>query len=766
MPRLKRRKFLIGSVSLVGAPVALAVGWASLPLRQRVSSDEPLLVSPGEAALNGWVKVSPDGSLTIMMAAIEMGQGSHTGAAMLLAEEMDADWSKVRLEQAGTDAIYNNQAALVDSLPFFAPDNHGSVRRATEHTVRRILRAIPGLSGTGGSSSIKDLWMPMRQAGAAARAMLVQAAARQWGVPAAECSARNGVVTHPTGKSATFGQLANSAAGEAIPAEITLKSAGDWTLIGRPVHRLDTRDKVTGKAVYGVDVKLDGLLYASVRMCPSVGGSVAKFAQPDAGTTPGVRGYVVLEPVSGGLGSVGMTSGGLAAIAASPYAAMLALARTTIEWNVGPAVGLSSKKVSAALLDALNSGNVSVKRDIGDATRGLKEAARVLEAVYEVPFLAHATMEPMSCTIQFKDGAATVWAASQMPGFARKAVADTLGIPQKKVTLNIPVMGGGFGRRTFTDYIVHAARVAREADGAPVQLLWPREEDMSHDYYRPAYAARYRAGLDSDGQLVALDAVAAGSSIGAGGFMDASAEGAASKFYAIQSFRVAHVTVEHPLPQGIWRSVHNSQNAFFFESFLDEIAHAGGKDPVRLRLDMLRSDPRAERVLEVAARRAAWGSAVQPVANRKVGRGVAVHSCFGSHAAQVVDAAVAADGSIQVTRVVCVVDCGSVVNPQLVRQQLEGAIIFGLSAAMHGEISFENGAVQQSNFHDYAPLRMNECPEIVIVLLDSDEKPGGVGELGTPPVAPALANAVYAATGQRLRRLPLSLITTSTQGKS
>lgn len=750
---MRRRHVLVGSVAVLGAAGGLAVGWALLPQRSRLSGAAPLPTAPGQVALNGWVKLATDGTVTVMMAHVEMGQGTHTGLAMLLADEMDADWARVRVEQASLDPIYNNQAAIRDTLPF-APDEQGLLPRAGRQVLGKLLREIPGLSVTGGSASIADLWLPMREAGASARQLLLQAAAQVWGVPAQDCQARDGRVIHPAGHSLDYGELAVAAAALPLPEAPPLKPAGQRRLIGQPLHRIDTAGKIDGSCRYGADIQLPGQRYASLRLCPSVGGRLADY-RPAADAPAGVMRYVVLEPVPGGRGTSGTTSGGLAAIADSPWAAMRALEMAHIDWTPGPAAGLSSDALLSELSAVARSGPGAVKREVGDVDAGFKGALSVVEADYQVPLLAHATMEPMNCTVMFKDGSAMVWAPTQMPGFTRSAVARVLGIDAAQVTVHTPPLGGGFGRRSISDFAVQAAALAMHTAGAPVQLLWSREQDMSHDYYRPAYAAHYRAGLDADGRILAWLARSAGSSLGASAAMDSSAEGATDKRYALPNLRVEHVGMESPLPLGIWRSVHHSQGAFFFESFMDEVAHAAGRDPLALRRSLLHDQPRALRVLERAAELAGWGSSLPAQPAQRSGRGLALHSCFGSHAAQVVEAAVSADGRIQVLRLICVADCGTVVNPQLVHQQLESAVIFGLSAALRGEITVIDGVVQQSNFHDYAPLRMSETPDILIELIASDAPPGGVGELGTPPVAPALANALCAATGQRLRRLPL-----------
>lgn len=754
MPRLKRRHFVLGTLGAVGA---LVVGWSATPAASRLVPSEPLPAGAGQVALNGWVKVGSDDTVTLMMSQSEMGQGSHTGLAMLLAEEMDATLAQVRLETAGSDAIYNNQAAILDALPFKLGDE-GKVRHATEHVVSKLLRSIPGLSGTGGSSSITDQWLPVREAGASARAMLIGAAAAAWNVPAGECRAEAGRVLHASGKSASFGELAQRAAQQPLATNVALKKPADFKLIGQPSRRIENRAKLDGSAKFGMDELPPGLLYASIAMCPTIGGKVARFDATAAQKLPGVRKVVALAPVAATLIGTGSTSGGVAVIADTPFHAMRAVKALEIEWEHGPAASLSSREMIERLSQTLKSGAGKAQLDEGDVDAAMASAAKTVEAEYRVPFLAHATMEPMNCTARFKDGVATVWAPTQAPGFARGAVASALGIDAKKVELHVTFLGGGFGRRYSTDFVTQAAMLARETDGAPVQLIWSREEDMAHDYYRPAYVARCRAGFDAGGALVAWQTTTAGSSLGAPSFMDTTTDGAWNTAYDFPNARVAHASVESAVTTGVWRSVAHSQNAFFVESFIDECAAAAGKDPVAFRAALLAKDPRHLRVLQRAAELSNWG---QPLADAPDGakraRGIAVHRAFGSIVAQVAEVSVDADRKIRVHRVVCVVDCGVPVNPNLIRQQMEGGIVYGLSAALHGEITIEKGQVQQSNFHDYMPLRMSECPAIETEIVAGSDRPGGVGEPGTPPIAPAVANALFALTGQRLRSLPLKL---------
>ena len=735
------------------------MGWAVLPPRQRLTPDNPLPVNPGQVALNGWVKVSPDDTITVVMNQSELGQGIHTSLAMLLADEMDAAWDKVTLEQSTLDKIYNNQAEIMDALPFQQDDN-GLGRRIARRMVGKIIREVPGLLGTGGSSSVTDLWLPMRQAGASARAALIAAAADTWKVPALECRAESGRVTHSSGKSASFGELAGRAAQMGVPRNVALKDPSAFNMIGKEMHRLDNTAKANGSAVYSLDVTPPGLVYASVAMCPTMGGKVTSFDASAVLKMPGVKKVVKVEPYAGGLASYGAGTGGVAAIADTPWRAMKAAdaMREKITWDHGPAKGLGIRGVMAGQVQALDAGKGKKQLDTGDVEAALKGAVKTILAEYNVPFLAHATMEPMNATVKFKDGAATLWAPAQGPALAVNAVAGVLGIKANKVKLMIPPLGGGFGRRTFVDVVSQAAAVAKETDGAPVQVFWKREEDMMHDYYRPAFTSRHKAGFDAQGKLVAWEAATAGSSMGAPSFADGSSKGAFDTGYGFPNARVTHTAVESLVPTGIWRSVGHSHNAFFTESFMDEAAAAAGKDPVEFRAGLLAEKPRLLKVLKRAAELAEWGKAPAPgPGGEKTARGIAVHPCFGSNIASVAEVYLDDEQKIRVNRVVCVVDCGFALNPNMIRQQLEGGMIFGLSAALQGHITVENGQVQQQNFPDYPPLRMRECPTVVTEIIASTELPGGIGETGVPTIAPAVANAVFALTGKRLRSLPLKL---------
>ncbi len=751
------RRWVLGSL---GAAGALVVGWSVLPARQRLVGATPLPTTATESALNGWVRIAADGAVTVMLAKSEMGQGVMTSLGMILADELDADWSRVTTAQSPIDKIYNNLATVVDGLPFH-PDSDSTVKRVAGWLTAKTMREI-GVMMTGGSSSIKDLWLPMREAGASARAMLVAQAADDWHVPATECVVAAGVVSHPSGKSAPFGPLAARAAQRSVPSGVVLKSPAQFRLIGKPMLRIDSAAKIDGSARFGIDATPPGLLYAAVAMCPTLGGRVVSFDAAAALQRSGVRKVVQVGAHAGG-------TEGVAVIADQPWQAMQAVKLVSVKWDDGAAAAWSSATVMQRLRDELASHDGFAYYATGDVDGALKSAAKLVAAEYTAPYLAHSAMEPINCTVQFKDGAASVWASTQVPGIARATAAKVLGIAPEKVVVHVGFLGGGFGRRLDSDFVGQAAEIALAAGGAPVQTVWSREQDMTHDFYRPACVAHYKAGIDPSGGLVAWTATSAGQAIvhqalgrafglPAAGPDKTTAEGAFDQPYEWPAARIGHRIVDLPIPIGFWRAVGHSHQAFFTESFLDEVAHAAGQDPLVFRLALLKAHPRQRAVLQRAAERAGWGAPMAPDgAGLRRARGVALHQSFGTTVAEVAEVSIDADRRIRVHRVVCVVDCGMPVNPNLIRQQMESSIVFGLGAALHGEIAIDKGRVQQSNFHDQPVLRMDECPVIEVEIMPSGESPEGAGEPGVPPLAPAVANAVFALTGQRLRSLPLKL---------
>ena len=748
----------------MGALGALVIGWGVMPPRQRLTTSTPLKTGKDQAALNGWLKISADNTVTVVMCKSEMGQGAHTGLAMVLAEELDADWARLMIEQSPIDKIYGNVATVVDGLPFH-PDDQGTLRAVASRLTAKTMREV-GIMMTGGSSSIKDLWLPMREAGASARSMLIGAAAAQWKVPAAECSTSAGKVIHTSGKSSTYGELAALAAQQPMPTQPTLKDPANFKLIGQPLRRIEAASKLDGTAQFGIDAQPPGLLYASVAMCPTLGGSVTSFDSTAAAAMPGVKKVFAVGAHNG-------STEGVVVMADTPWHAMQGVKAVTVVWNFGVAATLNTDDIYKQLTQTLDkeSGFAFFKQ--GDVEAALKRASKTITADYRAPYLAHATMEPINATVQVKDGRATVWASTQVPGIARSGVAKVLGLEPEQVDIQVPMLGGGFGRRLEADFIVQAAAIAKEAGGAPVQTMWSREQDITHDFYRPACVSRFTAGFDAAGKLTAWQNTSAGQAIvpqvlkrsfglPAGGPDKTTSEGAYDQPYEWPAARIAHEAVDLPVPVGFWRSVGHSHQAFFKESFVDEAAAAVGQDPVAFRAALLAQHPRHLKVLQRAAELSGWGKPLAAGADGvKRARGVALHQSFGSIVAQVAEVSVVvsanADKTIRVHRVVCVIDCGTAVNPNLIAQQMESGVVFGLSAALHGEITLKAGQVQQSNYHDQAVLRFNECPAIETDIIKSTAHPEGVGEPGTPPIAPAVANALFALTGQRLRSLPLKL---------
>ncbi|SDR52428.1 xanthine dehydrogenase family protein molybdopterin-binding subunit [Paraburkholderia tuberum] len=754
---LTRRTFLLGGASALGG---LLVGWAVVPPRQRLMTSTPLPTQGTEVGLNGWVKIDADNRVTIIVPKAEMGQGIHTGLAMLLAEELDADWPQVKVEEAPIDRIYNAVQSIVDDLPF-RPDDDSYIRRGTVWITSKAVREI-GTMMTGGSSSMNDLWTPMREAGASARVMLIAAAAERWEVPVRECRAEKGYVLHPWGHKATFGELSSMAARQPLPRSVVLKQPADFRLIGQPVRRIEAASKIDGAARFGIDVLPDGLVYASVVMCPTLGGTVAHF---DATPAQKIRGFIkafALPPYAGG-------TGGVAVIADNAFRAMSAVEAINVTWHDGAAAKVSSAAVDSRLVEALDHTDGHVYYHVGNVDNAMSRAARTIEAVYHAPYLAHGAVEPLNCTVQVADGAATVWVSTQMPRLARHHAAKVLGLDVDLVDVQTQLLGGAFGRRLELDFVAQAAAIAREADGRPVQTIWSRAQDFTHDFYRPACAAWLQAGFDEHGKLVAWHAKSAGQAI----VPDALAryygvphipidkttcEGAFDQAYEWPAARVSHEIVELPVPIGFWRSVGHSHQAFFTESFTDEAAAAAGQDPIAFRAMLLVQHPRHLAVLKRVEKLSDWGRPLKPAADgARCARGVALHEAFGSVVAQVAEVSIGANRLIRVHRVVCVIDCGLPVNPNLIRQQMEGGIVFGLSSALQNEITIVNGQVQQKNFVDFPVVRMNGCPAIEVDIMPSQLHPQGVGEPGVPPIAPAVGNAVFALTGQRLRTLPLRL---------
>jgi isoquinoline 1-oxidoreductase subunit beta len=790
---MKRRSLLLSGTGLAGA---LVVGWGLLPARSRLGRPELLTVAAmaerGEGiALNGWLRITPEGRVQLACPKSEMGQGVHTALAMLVAEELDVALSKVRVVDAGHDAIYGNVAMIVGGLPLQPEDSEPG--RETAHT--RVGRWMFGklgrelnINATGGSSSIADLWDPLRQAAATARGQLLGAASLQWKLPLADLLVTDGVVSHPSGPRAHYGELAKQAA-HTPPGEAQPKPRAQWKLIGSAAPRTDIASKSNGSARFGIDVRLPGLVYAAVRHAPALGGSPGAFDATQALALAGVERVLRLPSYAG-------STPALAVIGRTSWHAQRGADALEVDWRARPAGALDSRAILAALETTARdetAGFVFHARG-ADARDKVAASPRKLEAVYRAPYLAHATMEPINCTARVAGGKVEVWAPTQVPGMARALAAQVAGVDLEAVTVHVTYLGGGFGRRLEIDVVGQAVRVAMETGGRPVQLLWSRAEDLMHDFYRPAGVAVMRAALDSDGLVTALAVQSAGDAptprwmeralapqspavaaalvangdlrvpaslqgalrLAAGPLMTpdkTASEGLFDLPYDIPSQRIAHVATKSGVPVGFWRAVGHSHNAFFAESFIDELAHESQYDPVAYRLAMLKDMPRHAAVLTLAAEKAGWGS-VLPAGRA---RGVALHESFDSIVAEVVEVSLNGNGkTARVHRVVCAVDCGTVVNPGIVAQQMESGIVFALSAALYGRIDIDAGVVEQRNFPDYPLLALKDTPVIETHIVPSQRHPGGVGEVSVPPLAPALGNALFALTGRRLRELPLT----------
>jgi len=648
-------------------------------------------------ALNEWIWINRDNAVTLMINHSEMGQGSLTGLAVLFAEELDLELGQVRTVFAPVAACYEN--------------------------------GLWGGQFTGGSSGIRGEWARLRKVAAQTRARLVAAAAQRWGVAAQGCRTEAGRVVHPgSDRRLAYGELAEAAARLAVPGRAALKATSEFRLIGHPQPRLDIPAMALGRTRYGIDLTLPGMRVAAVARCPVFGGRAKRFAAASALAVPGV---CQVLPIASGI----------AVVADDFWSALRGREALEIDWTLGRHARLDSAKIERGLLAALKKyGTLIAQR--GDAKRALGRAARVIEAVYQTPYLAHATLEPMNCVALVREGRCDVWVGTQDQASTRAVAAALCGLPEERVRVHTQFLGGGFGRRLQTDFVAEAVELAREL-GVPVQVVWTRADDLQHDFYRPAHAARLLACLDRGGLPAAWSMRLAGD--------DLALEGVDLP-YTIPHLREEHVEVASALPTGPWRSVGASNNAFAIESFLDELAHAAGRDPVEYRLALLEDAPRHRAALELAAVKAGWGSPLSP----GHGRGVAVYQSFDGVVAQIAEVDTTG-GAIRVERVVCAIDCGIAVTPDAVRAQLEGAVAFGLSAALHEEVRIREGRVQQASFQDYPLLTLAEMPEVEVHIVPSQAAPGGVGEPGVPAIAPALANAVHAATGRRLRRLPLRL---------
>ncbi len=687
---VSRRKFLQATV-VGGTGLVLGISYRSAK------------AAPSRFEPNAFLSIDTDGRVTIFVAKSEMGQGVRTALPMVVADELEADWAQVHVEQALAEAKY-------------------------------------GRMGTGGSSSVRNSYLPLRQAGAAAREMLVAAAATRWGVEASACRAERGAVLHgASGRRLGYGELVAEAATLPVPAQPKLKEPSQFRYIGTPMPRVDIPAKVNGSAVFGIDVRVPNMLVATLVRCPVVGGKVAKVDAAAARAVPGVRQVVPLEA-------------SVAVVADATWAALRGRQALVVSWEEGPHAGLSQDSIWRELHRAAEA-PAAIARKQGDVRLALS-GGRTLEATYQAPLLAHLTMEPQNCVAHVRADGCDIWAPTQVPDRTRDVVAKLLGLPAERVVVHTTFLGGGFGRRLETDFVVEAVQLSK-AVAAPVQVLWTLEDDFAHDFYRPPSVHRLQGALDGNGRPVAwLHRVSVPSRSPErlkNGIDEGALHGALEVPYAIPNLEVQFAASATPVQLGAWRSVAHSYNAFAVESFVDELAHRAGKDALAFRRSLLAAAPRHLRVLELVAEKASWGKPLP----KGHARGLAVHESFASVVAEVVE--VVADGrGFRVERVVCAVDCGTVVNPNTVEAQVQGGVLFGLSAALREAITIDAGRTVQTSLSEYAPLRLREAPVVEVHLVRTNEPPGGIGEPGVPPVAPAVANAVFAATGQRLRQLPLA----------
>ncbi len=676
----------------------------------------PGLAPDGEFAPNAFIRIDRDSRVAFIVPEVEMGQGTFTSMPMLIAEELGVDLVQVHVEPAPANAtLYGNPA-------------------------------LASLQATGGSTSVRAGWFPLRRAGATARTMLIAVAATRMKVSPSACHAAGGEVIHAaSGRKIKYGALAADAALLPVPANVTLKHPADFKLIGTSAKRLDAPLKVNGTAIYGIDVRLPGMKIVTFAASPVFGGRLKSVQSLKAEAVHGVRKIIQLDDA-------------VAVVADHMGAALKGLAALDVHWDDGPNATLNSADIVRDL-EAASRNPGAVARSQGDAVKAMASALTKIKAVYQVPFLAHATMEPMNCTVDLHKDHCEIWVGTQVIGRAQEAAAKTAGLPVDKVTVHNHFIGGGFGRRLEIDGVVRAVQIAKQF-GGPIKVVWTREEDIQHDMYRPYFYDRLEAGLDTQGMPVGWSHRITGPSIMARflppafakGFDPDTVDGAATPPYDLPNISVEYVRQEPPgIPTAFWRGVGPTHNIYVVESFIDELAAAANKDPVAYRSALLHHDPRAKAVLKLVAAKSGWG---KPLPARQ-GRGVSVQFAFGSYMAQVAEVEVSNEGAVRVKRVVCAVDCGIVVNPDTVRAQAEGAIIFGITAALYGEITLKAGRVEQSNFDTYQILRMNEAPVIEVHIVKSTETPGGMGEPGTSALAPAVTNAVFAATGKRIRKLPV-----------
>lgn len=704
---LTRRTFLKAGAAAGGGLIITAA------VPELLGNAAAHLAAAGAFEPNIWLKITPDNLVTVTLTQLEMGQGVMTSMPMLVAEELDADWKSIRTEWAPADPKYGNP-------------NFG------------------GQQLTAGSNSVRGMWKILREAGATGRAMLVSAAAQTWGVPENSCTADKGEVIHVgSGRRLKYGALVDKAAALPVPKDVPLKDPKAFKLMGQPIARLDIPEKVDGKAMFGLDAKLPGLLVARVVRCPVFGGKVASFNADKAKAIPGVRQVVPI-------------SSGVAVVADNYYAASKGAQALEVTWNEGALATLSSAEIAKRYAE-LGDKPGKVARNDGNVDTALGQSPRKLERTYEAPFLAHATMEPMNCTADVRADACDVYVPTQGQTASHMAAVAASGLPATKVKIHTTYLGGGFGRRGEADFVTEAVETSK-AVGKPVKVIWSREDDMQHDFYRPVTHVRMWGALDTSGKpvayqqrLVQQSLMKRIGSLPPNGVDFISMEGAAGLPYSVPNVRVEYTETDPGIPYGFWRSVGASVNGFVVEAFIDELATTAGKDPYQFRHDLLEKAPRHRAVLDLAAEKAGWG---KPLPQGRA-RGIAVMEAFGSIIGQVAEVSVAANGNVRVHRVVCTVDTGWIINPDTIKAQMESGIVYGLTAALKGEITIQNGRVQQRHFNDYQMLRHNEMPEIEVFIVPSVEAPGGIGEPSTAVAAGALVNAIFAATGKRIYRLPV-----------
>ncbi len=680
-----RREFLQTSAT-IGA--SLVIGFHFPATRRHAASFKP----------NAWLEIPPDGAVNIWTGRSEMGQGVRTAMPMIVAEELEADWQAVHVIQADANAAYGDQMTV-------------------------------------GSRSVQTGWEPLRRAGAAAREMLISAAALTWGVPPSECRAEKGVVRHASsGRSLGYGQLTDRAATLPVPANPQLKSPAEYRILGTRVPRVDTPAKVTGRAQYGIDVRVPGMVFAAVARCPVFGGRVTSFDATAARALPGVTG-------------VEQISRGVAIVAENTWAAFQGKRALRVQWDEGTNARWSSQNIHDAFAAAAAKPGETV-RATGDVDAALRGSARTVDAIYDAPYLAHACMEPMNCTAQVTAGKAEIWAPTQNPQGIQRVAARLLGLAPEAVTVHVTYIGGGFGRRGGPmDYLTEAVELAKKL-GKPAQVVWTREDDIQNGVFRPATHNVLHAGLDAAGRPVAWSHTL----VGPEGPSFMITRGADELIYSIPNFRLRRVKEDPGIPVAPWRGVGPSQNGFIVESFIDELAHAAGQDPYAFRRELVAGQPRLVAVLDQAAERVGWRT---PAAAGRH-RGIALWQFGDTYVAEVAEISMQSDGLPRVHRVFCAIDCGTVINPDTVEAQCQSNIVYGLTATLYGEIGIDRGRVVQSNFNNYPMLRLTQMPEVEVILVRSDNPPGGIGEAALPAIAPAVCNAMFAATGNRIRRLPIA----------